>query len=107
MSWVIKWNKLAIDDVAGYIEWIKRDSQYHSARVAKAIFDLVDDVPRHPLTGHIVPEIGLDNLRFKIIYGRRLIYEIRASDNVIVIKRLISCRMDFIKEYAKFDSDFM
>lgn len=98
---------MAVNDVSGYIEWIKRDSQIHAARVAKAIFDLVDDIPRHPLTGHIVPEIGDDSLRFKIIYGRRLIYEVRNETSVIVIKRLISCRMDFIKEFKKLDLDYM
>jgi len=104
MSLEVKWTDLAIRDVQEYIKWIKNDSDFHAARVARAIFELADDIPRRPLMGHIVPELKNESLRFKLIFGRRLIYEIRPD--LIVIKRVISCKMDFIREYNIAIDDF-
>ena len=95
----VKWTDIALRDLENWVNWIRKDSEFHGARVAESVFELADDIPRHPLTGHIVPELKIDAIRFKLIYGRRLIYEIRSDQ--IVIKRLISCRMDFLKEYNR------
>lgn len=95
----VKWTETALSDVENWVKWISKDSEHQAGRVASAVFELADDIPRHPLIGHIVPELKDDSLRFKILYGRRLIYEIRGD--LIVIKRVISCRMDFLKEYNK------
>ena len=101
MSFTVKWTEIAINDLENYIEWIRKDSEYQAGRVANSIFDLVSNIERSPLTGHIVPEIKNDKLRFKIIYGRRFIYEIRGD--IIVVKRIISCKMDFMKEFNKYE----
>jgi plasmid stabilization system protein ParE len=101
MPFEVKWTDIAIKDVENWVEWIKKDSEIQVGRVASAVFALADDIPRHPLTGHIVPELKIDSIRFKIIYGRRMIYEIRPG--FIVIKRIISCRMDFVREYNRGD----
>lgn len=99
MSFEVKWTEAALSDVQNWIEWIRKDSDYHAQRVANAVVELAEDIPRHPGTGHIVPELKDPSLRFKIIYGRRMIYEIRGE--MIIIKRIISCRMDFLREYQK------
>jgi hypothetical protein len=99
MPYEVKWTQIALDDVANWVEWIRKDSEFQAGRVAEAVFALAEDIPRHPFIGHIVPELKIDSMRFKIIYGRRLVYEIRAD--VIVIKRVISCRMEFLKEYTR------
>ena len=99
MHYKVKWNNKAIEDVENIIDWIKKDSEFQANRVGIAIIDLANDIPRHPLIGHIVPEIKDDNLRFRIIYGRRMIYEIRGD--LVIIKRIISCKMDFLREYSK------
>ena len=93
----VNWTEAALADVEQWIAWIKLDSPVQAERVADAVFALAEDIPRHPLTGHILPELRDESLRFKIIHGRRLIYEVRPE--VIVIKRLISSKMDFAREY--------
>ena len=103
MPFEVKWTQIALADVENWVDWIKKDSELQAGRVAEAVFALADDIPTHPLVGHIVPELKNDAIRFKIIYGRRLIYEVR--QDVIIIKRVISCRMDFLKEYLKDDPE--
>ncbi len=97
MPGAVKWTEAAIQDVQNWVGWIRRDSEFQAGRVATAVLELVDDIARHPLTGHIVPELKDETMRFKIIYARRLVYEVRGE--AIIIKRIISCRMDFMREF--------
>jgi plasmid stabilization system protein ParE len=99
MSEGLKWSELAIRDVEAWIEWVRKDSEYQSGRVGLAIIEMAENIASRPLSGHIVPELHNEQLRYRLLYGRRMVYEVRKE--CVVIKRIISCKMQFVKEYER------
>ena len=73
MPFAVKWTQIALADVEHWVEWINKDSEFQAGRVAEAVFALAEDITTHPMVGHLVPELKNELIRFKIIYGRRLV----------------------------------
>lgn len=75
----VVWTKPALEDVREIRGYIERDSPRYAGIVAERLVAAVDRLPRHPLSGCVVPEVGQSTLREVIEPPYRIVYRVRAE----------------------------
>ena len=88
-------SKTARQDLKDIVDYIKRDSPKYADLEKKKIQEAIDKLPRQPLSGRIVPELGNESLREMIFRNYRIIYEIASASQINILSihhhaRLIS-----------------
>jgi toxin ParE1/3/4 len=88
-------SKTARFDLKEIVDYIKRDSIKYALLEKQKIQDAIDKLPKQPLSGRIVPELGNENLRELIFRNYRIIYEIISDKQINILSihhhaRLIS-----------------
>ncbi len=73
------WTRPALEDVREIRAYIARDSPRYARSVAERLFDAVDRLREHPLSGRVVPELGQPTLREVIESPYRIVYRVRAD----------------------------
>ncbi len=76
MDLEVKWSPEAIEDLESIAEYIARDSEYYARAVITEILAISRNIREFPLIGRIVPEIGKEHIRERLIYSYRLVYRI-------------------------------
>lgn len=90
MAYEIKWSPEAAEDLESISDYISKDSAYYASSVVSKIVLMARDLPNNPKSGRIVPEVGDENVREKLVYSYRLIYEI--YEETIMILAIIHGR---------------
>ena len=73
------WTRPALADIQEIRAYIARDSPRYARAVAERLFDAVDRLRQHPLSGRVVPELGQPTLREVIEPPYRIVYRVRAD----------------------------
>ena len=81
----VSWSHGAIEDLDQIQRYIARHSQPAAERLVSRIFASVDRLEEFPLSGRIVPEFDISDLREIILGEFRVIYRLQ-SDDVTVIE---------------------
>ena len=81
---MVKWAITAKNDLEKICDYIKRDSQYYSAKVFKDVLNKSKILENFPEIGRIVPEINNKSIRELIIYSYRLIYRISGKEIEVI-----------------------
>ena len=77
------WAPSALDDIEAIAEYIARDSPDRAALFITRLIGTVDRLKEFPLSGRIIPEIGIASCR-EIIYGSfRIMYKVEKEDEWI------------------------
>ncbi len=79
MAQQIKWSPRALSNLEEICNYIAKDSEYYARLFARKIITMVEDIPRFPKVGRIVPEYGDENLREKIYKNYRIVYRLKES----------------------------
>lgn len=88
----IVWTKLALEKILSIAEYISRDNYERANSFAKELFERSDQLVNHPESGNIVREFQNQNIR-ELLHGfYRIIYEIKASENIIYIRNIVHSR---------------
>lgn len=87
MDYEVVWSPAALEDVESLAEYIARDSEFYARAVVDKILDVAARLKDFPFAGRMVPELGDENLRERLVYSYRLIY--RLEPNAITILALI------------------
>lgn len=90
MAREVVWSPEASDDVEAIANYIARDSRFYATAIVTKILDISRKLAEHPFAGRVVPEIGDDSVRERLIYNYRLIYRVR--DESITIAAVIHGR---------------
>lgn len=80
----VDWSPEALEDVEAIAEYISRDSLSYARAVVARILDLSDGLGGLPSVGRVVPELGDETIRERLIYSYRLVYRIE-EDRVLII----------------------
>lgn len=84
MAYKIRWSPEASDDVVRIAEFISRDSENYAKIVVEKILTATKNLLVFPLSGRIVPELGIESIREVFVYNYRIIYQIK-EDIILMI----------------------
>lgn len=76
----VSWTPQALDDLDAVCLFISRDSPHYAAVFADSAFAATDRLVEHPLSGRVVPELRVEEIREIILGNYRLIYRTRAEN---------------------------
>ena len=98
MDLKVAWSPEAIEDLESIVEYIGRDSDFYARAVATKIVELARSIQSFPLAGRIVPELGDEKIRERLIYSYRVVYQVQEKRILIAAvihgKRLIESVAD-------------
>jgi toxin ParE1/3/4 len=80
----IRWSPRAATDFEAICAYIARDSEYYAKLFAMKVYKLIEDLPKFPKAGRVVPEYGDENLRERIYENYRIVYRLK-KDAVEVV----------------------
>ena len=92
MAYKIKWSPEAVEDLEAIYNFIARDSIYYAKSVITKILDSVQSLKDFPKIGRIVPEINRDEIRERLVFNYRIIYQIK-EQTVIILAIVHSSRL--------------
>jgi addiction module RelE/StbE family toxin len=78
------WDPVALDDLEAIAKYIERDSPAAADRLVQRIFDRVEKLEKHPLTGGFLDEDNRKIYRQLIQGNYRIIYRCQSADVLIV-----------------------
>ena len=84
MGLELEWSPEAREDLESIAEYIARDSPFYARAVVKEVLAVSRSIPKFPLIGRVVPEIGDDSIRERFIYSYRLVCRIEPARVLIV-----------------------
>ena len=72
----VVWTPQALEDVEAIRDYIARDSIVAAADTVLKILRLADAIEEFPLAGRIVPEIGDETVRERLVGNYRIVYRL-------------------------------
>jgi len=84
MDLEVEWSPAATEDLESIAEYIARDSEFYARAVVAEVLAVSRSIREFPLIGRIVPEIGHDRIRERLVYSYRLIYRIEPHRILVV-----------------------
>ena len=84
MDLKVEWSPEATEDLESIAEYIARDSEIYARAVVAEILTVSRSIRKFPLIGRIVPEIGNDRIRERLVYSYRLVYRIEPQRVLVV-----------------------
>ena len=89
----ITWNVLAFEDLEEISEYISQDSSIYAIRIVEKIHEKVSMLIDFPKSGRIVPEFNDQNVRELIEGNYRIVYWVKNSKEVIILRVHHSSRL--------------
>ncbi|MBE0510291.1 MAG: type II toxin-antitoxin system RelE/ParE family toxin [Gammaproteobacteria bacterium] len=93
---MVIWSDPAKADLRSIHDFIAHDSKHYAKKVTQDIVTKTDVLDELPRMGKVVPELGTDAIRELSLYSYRIMYEIKASD--VVVLAVIHKQRDFQPE---------
>jgi toxin ParE1/3/4 len=84
VDYQVVWSLAALEDVESLAGYIARDSEFFARAVVDKILDTAKRLKEFPFAGRIVPEMGDDTIRERLLYSFRLIYRVR-QDKITIL----------------------
>ncbi|MBO0992449.1 type II toxin-antitoxin system RelE/ParE family toxin [Bacillus sp. SD088] len=82
----IVWSPDAVTDLEDISQYISLDSKENATVVVRGIFATAESVSLFPLSGRIVPEFEKKSIREKLYQSYRIIYRIKSSDHIDIVR---------------------
>jgi toxin ParE1/3/4 len=83
----IIWTRKAASHLEAIHQYISRDSITYASRFIKSLISQTDILKTLPLSGRIVPEFNLENIRELIYKDYRIIYEVKKNAiNILAVQ---------------------
>jgi len=81
----VRWADQAKADLKAIHDYIARDSTHYAKKVTQELVEKTDALAELPRLGRVVPELGDENVREIPAYSYRILYEIEAGDDIVVL----------------------
>ncbi len=78
------WSPEAVEDIESIAEYIARDSVFYARSVVDKILKVAKNIADFPYTGRMVPEYGDHNIRERLIYNYRLVYQVDGNKITVI-----------------------
>lgn len=80
----VRWSPEAVEDLESIAEYISRDSEFYARAVVNEVLKVARNIYEFPFAGRVVPEMGDESIRERLIYSYRLVYRIEQKGIMIV-----------------------
>jgi len=84
MDLFVKWSPEASEDLQSIADYIAKDSEFYARSVVTDILSITRSLSDYPLIGRIVPELGDEDIRERLIYSYRIVY-CRKPDEILIV----------------------
>lgn len=75
----IRWSPRAASNFEDICEFIAEDSEYYAQKLADEIYQRIEELPKFPESGRIVPEFNNTSLRERIYQNYRIVYRVESE----------------------------
>lgn len=79
------WSPQALEDLTNIRRFIAADAPRTARRFIQKIFDSVERLERHPLSGGRVPELMAEEFREVLLRRYRIIYRVQSPEQVEIV----------------------
>lgn len=86
---ILRWSKRALKDVAQLRDYIALDSPFYARQFIARLATRLEGLPEFPQSGRLVPEAERDDIREIVYQGYRAIYQLRETQQEIVIVSVV------------------
>lgn len=83
---------IAIEDLNEIADYIAKQSPKYADLVVDRIFDRTEILVEFPLSGRMVPELEIENVRELIEGNYRIIYEVKSASRIEILSVLHGAR---------------
>jgi len=80
----VRWTPQAADDLQAIYDYIARDFEVYATSEVHRILEAVDQLAEFPLSGRVVPEHDVEEIRELVLAPYRVVYRYR-SDVVVIL----------------------
>lgn len=91
----VNWTDPALNALDGIHDYLHREAPFYAEHVVELIFESVDRLEDHPLSGRKVPEARRDDIREVLCKGYRVIYAV-IDDNRLDILGVVHGSRDLM-----------
>ena len=77
MARTIRWSPRAASDFEDICAYIATDSEHYARLFARKVHKIIEDIPKFPNAGRVVPEYSDVNLRERIYENYRIVYRLK------------------------------
>lgn len=95
----VKWTEKSEKSLKAIYDYIGKDSKFYSGKFINSLINSTKKLESFPLSGRIVPEFNMENIRELIYYNYRIVY--RVNPDLIEILLVIHAARDFEKTFKK------
>ena len=81
----VVWTDSAIHDLNDIGEYIAKDSERYAQLTVERLFNSIDILESHPLSGKMVPEFENDKIRELIRFNFRIVYKVVDNYRIDII----------------------
>jgi addiction module RelE/StbE family toxin len=81
----VNWTDPALHALDGIQDYLHREAPFYAEHVVGQIFESVDRLEAHPLSGRKVPEAERDDIREVLCKGYRVIYWVVTDDRLDIL----------------------
>lgn len=85
MAVEVIWQPQSLEDISKIAEFISRDSAYYATIQTEKFFAKALTLENFPLSGRVVPELGVDDIREMIIGPYRMIYYVVSDSRLEIL----------------------
>lgn len=90
----LRWSRRALKDVAQLRDYIALDSPFYAQQFIMRLIIRIENLPGFPESGRHVPETEREDIREIIYQGYRVIYQLRPTQQEVVIISVIHSSRD-------------
>ena len=81
----VRWTDFALENLITIGDYIEKDSYFYAQKVVNYLFNSVDILEEHPLTGRKVPEFNDRSIRELIRGNYRIVYKLISKQDIDII----------------------
>ena len=81
----IRWTDYALENLIAIGNYIEIDSPFYARKIVNYLFNTVDILENHPLTGRIVPEFENKAVRELIRNNYRIVYKLVTETDIDIL----------------------
>lgn len=97
----VNWSAESKRDLKAIAEYFETSSPEYSKYIVQNIYNSISELKEFPEMGRMVPELGNENFRERIIDGYRVIYLFQKSS--VEVLTIVHSRQDLMKHLKRQD----
>ncbi len=92
----VVWTLKSVTHLEAIHDYIARDSAVYARRFVHDLIKTTDRLGSFPLSGRVVPELAVPDVREVIFRNYRIVYRVKAGQNMVEVISVVHASRDFM-----------